>query len=194
MVCLIFKGILTNNWESIPQTRPTTSENTDFLANFRVFFSIFPSFFLYFLSVFSPFSTEVWHLWQQKNNIAVGTRAPTRVREKHSPKILPLLFFSFSLLPLSCFLGSFFFPFLPVFPPSSSFFLLLSPSFFFFLLLSCFLRSLSLSPSSLLGRVIQYFKISYLLFLYCSFGVIQRGKCSFPRFLHALGQYLPIYK
>ena len=36
-------------------------------------------FFLHFLSVFSPYSTEVWHLWQQKNNIAVGMRAPMRI-------------------------------------------------------------------------------------------------------------------
>ena len=35
-------------------------------------------FFLHFLLVFSPFYTEVWHLWQQKNNIAVGVRAPMR--------------------------------------------------------------------------------------------------------------------
>ena len=60
-------------------------------------------FFLHFLSVFSPFSTEVWHLWQQKNNIAVGVRAPMRTyactREtlpENSPSTFFLIFSSSS--------------------------------------------------------------------------------------------------
>ena len=73
-------------------------------------------FFLHFLSVFSPFSTEVWHLWLQKNNIAVGVRAPMRTyactRETFPKKFSLHVFphFLFFLLLLCLFL----------FPPSPS--------------------------------------------------------------------------
>ena len=53
-------------------------------------------FFLHFLSVFSPYSTEVWHLWQQKNNIAVGMRAPMRIyacTQETLPENSPSTFF-----------------------------------------------------------------------------------------------------
>ena len=36
-----------------------------------------------FIPLFPPISSLVWHLWQQKNNIAVGTRA-TRTREENA--------------------------------------------------------------------------------------------------------------
>ena len=162
--CLIYKEVLTNNGESIPQTRPTTSENTDFRANFRVFFSIFPSFFLHFLSLFSLFSPKCDTCDSKKTTLRLEC-APTRVREKRSPNFLPLLFSSFSLLPLSCFLGSFFFPFLPVFPPS----------FFFF--------PASFAPSPFpffsSGGVIQNPKTLILLFLHCKSVIIQRKNALF---------------
>ena len=45
---------------------------------FRDFSVSWLNFELFFLRIF----LLVWHLWQQKINIAVGRRAPTRVREK----------------------------------------------------------------------------------------------------------------
>ena len=182
MVCLIFKGILTNNQESIPPKTLDDIGKHRFSREFsRVFFRFFP----HFSSIFSPFfpcfPQSVTLVTAKKQHCGWNARAYACTREtltENSPSTIFLIF------PSSSFLLSWFLLF--------SF--LTSLSSFFLLLSSCFLRSLSLSPSSLLGRVIQYFKISYLLFLYCSFGVIQRGKCSFPRFLHALGQYLPIYK
>ena len=188
MVCLIFKGILTNNQESIPPKTLDDIGKHRFSREFsRVFFSIFPSFFQHFLSLFSLFSPKCDTCDSKKTTLRLE-RARLRVYARNTHRKFSLYYFShFPFFLFPAFL-------VPSFFLSYQSFLLLSPSFFFFLLLSCFLRSLSLSPSSLLGRVIQYFKISYLLFLYCSFGVIQRGKCSFPRFLHALGQYLPIYK
>ena len=60
-------------------------------------------FFLYFLLVFSPFYTEVWYLWQQKNNIAVGVRAPMRIyactRETIPKKFLSTFLLVFSSSP-----------------------------------------------------------------------------------------------
>ena len=45
---------------------------------FRYFSAFRLNFELFFLRIF----LLVWHLWQQKNNIAVGMRARTRVRER----------------------------------------------------------------------------------------------------------------
>ena len=79
-------------------------------------------FFLHFLSVFSPFYTEVWHLWQQKNNIAVGVRAPMRtyahlrVHARNAPRKFSLHFFPHFLFFL---LLLFLFPHSPSLPPSS---------------------------------------------------------------------------
>ena len=74
------------------RSSPNTHENIE-----RCGFSRHsPSFFLHFFSAFSSFFFQVWHLWQQKNNIAVGKCAPTRAREKRCPKILPPRFCSFS--------------------------------------------------------------------------------------------------
>ena len=67
--------ILTKHRYYLPNTHTTTSKDIVFRADFSW---CTLSLFLYFLSVFSPFSAEVWHLWQQKNNIAVGVRAPMR--------------------------------------------------------------------------------------------------------------------
>ena len=130
MVCLIFKGGLINNWESIPQTRPTTSENTDFLANFRVFFFDFSLIFPVFsLSFFSFFHRSVTLVTAKKQHCGWNARAYACTREtltENSPSTIFLIFPSSSFL-LSWFL---LFSFLT---SLSSFFLLLSPSFFFFL-------------------------------------------------------------
>ena len=58
--------ILTKHRYYLPNTHTTTSKDIVFRADFSCIFFQF----------FSPYSTEVWHLWQQKNNIAVGMRAP----------------------------------------------------------------------------------------------------------------------
>ncbi len=104
-------------------------------------------------------------------------RAPTRVCEKRSPKILPPLFFLFSLLPLSCFLGSFFFPFLPVYPPS----------FFFF--------PASFAPSRFpffsYEGVIQDPKASSLLFLCCKYTIPKRKNALFCDFFTLWGNIDP---
>ena len=92
--------ILTKHRCYLPNTRTTTSKDTVFRADFSW---CTLSFFLHFLSVFSPFYTEVWHLWQQKNNIAVGMRAPMRAyawMRETLPENSPFTFSSFSLLPL----------------------------------------------------------------------------------------------
>ena len=110
--------ILTKHRCYLPNTRTTTSKDTVFRADFSW---CTLSFFLHFLSVFSPYSTEVWHLWQQKNNIAVGMRTPMRIyactRETLPQNFLSTFFLifsssSFSLLrpsslPLSSFLLTF---------------------------------------------------------------------------------------
>ena len=92
--------ILTKHRYYLPNTHTTTSKDIVFRADFS---RHTPSFFLYFLLVFSPFYTEVWHLWQQKNNIAVGMRAPMRIyactREtlpENSPSTFFLIFSSSS--------------------------------------------------------------------------------------------------
>ena len=48
----------------------------------RFSFFLFVAFPTLFSPPFLPNFPSVWHLWQQKNTIAVGTCAPTRAREK----------------------------------------------------------------------------------------------------------------
>ena len=111
--------ILTKHRYYLPNTHTTTSKDIVFRADFS---RHTPSFFLYFLSVCSPFSAEVWHLWQQKNNIAVGVRAPmcayacTRETfpKKFSLHVFPRFLFFLLLLCL--------FPHSPSFPLTSLFF------------------------------------------------------------------------
>ena len=75
----------------------TTEKNTFFL----VVFPRFPLIFSLFYRIFSDFLPSVWHLWQQKNNIAVGMRAHIHARKRNAPKSL-LLFFSLSFSFPSC--------------------------------------------------------------------------------------------
>ena len=64
----IFECVLTNKFFCEPNTEESTARSVCFLPVFLGFlFLLFPS------SLF-----VVWHLWQQKNNIAVGRRARTR--------------------------------------------------------------------------------------------------------------------
>ena len=93
-------------------------------------------------------------------------RAPTRVREKRSPKILPPLFFLFSLLPLSSF-----------FVLSFSFF----PDSF----------ALSRFPFFSSGGVIQNPKVFILLFLHCKSVTSQRKNAHFLDFFTVWGNIDP---
>ena len=100
MIC-DFSLVCLNKWVRI--SSPNTHDNIERHRISHRFFPIFSLIFLHFLSVFSPFSTEVWHLWQQKNNIAVGMRAPMRIyactREtlpENSPSTFFLIFSSSS--------------------------------------------------------------------------------------------------
>ena len=136
--------ILTKHRYYLPNTHTTTSKDIVFRADFSC---IFFQFFLLIPPKCDTCDSKKTTLRLECAHLCASTRA----REKRSPKILPPLFSSFSLLPPSS---------LPLFLSSS------------FLILPHFLL--------LLFWGIQYLQVLILLYAYYRFEDEQRKKCTFP--------------
>ena len=103
--------ILTKHRYNLPNTHTTTSKDIVFRADFSC---IFFQFFLLIPPKCDTCDSKKTTLRLECAHLCASTRA----REKRSPKILPPLFSSFSLLPPSSLL-LFLFPHSPSLPPSS---------------------------------------------------------------------------
>ena len=66
----------------------TRGKSAFFRPAFLGISSVFSLIYLVFLSIKSPFSLQVWHLWQQKINIAVGRRAYIRVGTRRLDEVI----------------------------------------------------------------------------------------------------------